>query len=67
MSKIITQYEQKPIPIREFDWSAVDDNYDGAEDSGNRHQIGYGATEQEAIDDLKRLQQELADCREDQE
>ncbi len=28
------------------------DNYDGAEDSGNRGQIGRGPTEQAAIDDL---------------
>ena len=41
-----------PIPDRRFDWSATEDNYDGAEDSSNRYQIGYGRTEQEAIDDL---------------
>lgn len=38
-----------PIPTRNFDWSAIDDDtYDGP---GSK--IGYGATEQEAIDDLR--------------
>ena len=46
--KIVTNYVYPPIPIRQFDWSAIDDDtYDG---EGCR--IGYGATEQEAIDDL---------------
>lgn len=49
--KIRTTYEYPPIPIRCFDWSAIDDDtYDGAEDS--HCPIGRGATEQEAIDDL---------------
>ncbi len=48
----------------EFTWSAIDDadTYDGTEDNGNRHMIGYGATMQEAIDDLKRLMQEKWEC-----
>lgn len=51
--KIRTQYEPPPIPMRQFDWSAVDaDTYDGAEDSKNRNQIGFGHTEKEAIADL---------------
>lgn len=42
-----------PIPLREYDWCAVDDEtYDGAPDSRTRNQIGYGATEEEAIADL---------------
>ncbi len=49
--KIVTHYVYPPIPIRQFDWSAVDgDTYDGAE--GSHCPIGYGATEQAAIDDL---------------
>jgi hypothetical protein len=49
--KIVTEFVYPPIPIRQFDWSAIDgDTYDGAEDS--RCPIGYGATEQAAIDDL---------------
>jgi hypothetical protein len=50
--KIRTEFVYPPIPIRSMDWSAVDDDtYDGAEDS--HCPIGRGATEQEAIDDLK--------------
>jgi hypothetical protein len=57
--KIRTSYWAKPIPIRAFDWSAVDDDtYDGAEDS--HCPIGYGATEEQAIDDLKRQIEEMA-------
>jgi hypothetical protein len=49
--KISTEYWAKPIPIREFDWVAVDsDTYDGAPDA--HCPIGYGTTEQAAIDDL---------------
>ena len=49
--KIKTNYEYPPIPIRDFDWSAVDDDtYDGAEDS--HCPIGWGRTEEEAIADL---------------
>lgn len=34
-------------------WSAIDANtYDGAPDSANRHQIGFGRTREEAIADL---------------
>lgn len=45
-STIITRYEPPPIPLRQFDWCAVRDSYDGGDPAG------YGATEQEAIDDL---------------
>jgi hypothetical protein len=46
-----TNNELPPIPIRQFDWSAIDDDtYDGTDDS--HCPIGRGATEQEAIDDL---------------
>jgi hypothetical protein len=45
---IKTNYAPTPIPLRCCDWSAIDDNtYDG-----EGCPIGYGATEQEAIDDL---------------
>jgi len=48
---IRTDYWPKPIPLRQFDWTAIDDDtYDGASDS--RCPVGYGRTEQEAIDDL---------------
>lgn len=46
--KISTRYDPKPIPIRDFDWSAVDDaTYDG-----EGCPIGHGRTEAEAIADL---------------
>ena len=49
--KVATHFWMKPIPLRNFDWCAYDDDtYDGAEDSNCP--IGYGATEQAAIDDL---------------
>lgn len=48
--KLRTDFIYPPIPIRTHDWSAVTDDYDGADDSNCP--IGYGATEQQAIDDL---------------
>lgn len=46
--KIKTDYWPKPIPMRNFDWSAVDDNtYDGP-----GCPIGHGRTRDEAIADL---------------
>lgn len=47
MEKIITTYENPPIPIRGFDWSA---HYDGADEYGP---VGWGRTEVEAIANLK--------------
>ena len=51
---IMTHYWAKPDPCRDFDWSAIDDRtFDGAPDAGGAaHRVGYGATEQEAIEDL---------------
>lgn len=49
--KIRTNFEYPPIPIRDYDWSAIDDNtYDGAPDS--HCPIGRGRTEAQAIEDL---------------
>lgn len=45
--KIVTKYDPPAIPMRDCDWSAVYDDYDLGSP------IGHGATEQEAIDDLK--------------
>lgn len=51
--KISTSYDYPPIPCRSFDWSAIDsDSYDGTEDDPHRHQIGRGATERDAVNDL---------------
>ena len=46
MRKIVTNYIYPPIPLRQFDWSATYDNYEPG------CPIGYGSTEQDAIDDL---------------
>ncbi len=45
---IVTSYWAKPIPMRQFDWSAW---FEGTEDEGMP--LGYGRTEAEAIADLK--------------
>lgn len=51
--KIATRYQPPPIPQRDFDWYALDsDTYDGAPDAGAASTMGWGRTEQEAIDDL---------------
>lgn len=50
--KVITTLDPKPIPVRFFDWEATFEGYDG---SGP---IGFGATEQDAIDDLYELAEE---------
>jgi hypothetical protein len=44
--RVITSYDPPPIPTRDHDWSAVFDGYE----PGNP--IGWGRTEQEAVDDL---------------
>ena len=52
---IRTSHDYPPIPVRSYDWSAVnDDTYDCDcdQDSFSLGHIGRGATEQEAIDDL---------------
>ena len=44
--RITTSYDPKPIPVRDFDWIATDDNYEPG------CPIGYGKTETEAVADL---------------
>ena len=44
---IVTRYDPPPIPVRRFDWSAIDDD---THDEGRP--VGYGRTEQEAVEDL---------------
>ena len=44
--KIITTHIYPPIPIRQYDWEAFRCSYDEGD------AIGYGRTEQEAINDL---------------
>jgi hypothetical protein len=46
---IVTEYIHPPISLRDWDWQAVDDDtYEG----DPRQPIGYGRTEQKAIQDL---------------
>jgi hypothetical protein len=52
MKKIITTHISPPIPIRNYDWEAVFEDYD---EGGP---IGYGETEQEAISDLIEIENE---------
>ena len=52
LAQIDTIYERKAIPSRDFDWTAVTDNYDGAEDAA-RSPTGHGTTETEAVADLE--------------
>ena len=48
--KIVTSFVYPPIPIRSCDWQA---HFDGDEpDDDGRMLVGYGSTEQEAINDL---------------
>jgi hypothetical protein len=43
---IRVSYDPKPIPDRQFDWTAVDSDYEPGDP------IGYGETEAEALADL---------------
>lgn len=55
--KIKTSHDYPPIPIRAFDWSAIDDDtYDG-----EGCPVGHGATEAEAIADLLEQIEDRAD------
>lgn len=61
--KIITEYWAKPIPLRQFDWSAVRDGYEPPDSDGvGGGLVGWGRTEQEAIDDLIALEDEREDA-----
>jgi hypothetical protein len=48
-ANINTYYDPPPIGIRSFDWAAIDLATYGGEPTDP---IGWGATEQEAIDEL---------------
>ena len=50
---IITSHDYPPIPLRQYDWSAIRNDYDEGD------LIGHGRTEQEAIDNLKEQEDEL--------
>lgn len=51
--KIRTNYWQKPIPDRRFDWTATEEDYEPP------MPIGYGRTEDEAVADLK---EKVSEC-----
>lgn len=53
MMTIRTSHVYPPIPTTRFDWSAVCDDYEPGDP------IGYGPTEQAAVDDLKAQVPEL--------
>lgn len=43
---IRTEYDPKPLPVREYDWQAVNDDYEPGDT------IGFGASQEEAVADL---------------
>ena len=49
--KIITAFVYPPIPIRRYDWNAVREDYDEGDP------VGWGATEQEAINELLEMEE----------
>jgi hypothetical protein len=60
--KIVTNYWAKPIPDRQFDWSA---HYDGDEpNDAGQMMVGFGKTKEEALIDLARLFVERAEATE---
>lgn len=44
-------FDPPPIPIRTLDWTYVHDDYDGAEDSGDRR-CGYAGSIEECKADI---------------
>lgn len=55
--KIVTHYDPKPIPVRDFDWTANLEGYDpGEPDEEGTYRggdpLGFGSTEAEAVADL---------------
>ncbi len=51
MTEIRTEFVYPPIPIRDFDWAATLEGYGG----GESEPVGRGATEAEAIADLRAM------------
>jgi hypothetical protein len=61
--KIVTRFWAKPIPDRQFDWSA---HYDGDEPNDDgQMMVGFGETQEEALLDLARLFVERAEAAEE--
>jgi len=61
LRKIHTSHDYPPIPVRDFDWSAIFDGYEPGES------IGHGRTEQEAIDWLVAEESHLIACEHNKE
>ncbi len=57
--KIRVRYNPPPIPMRQFDWTAIDDNYEPG------MPIGYGPTKAAAILDLREQELWYNDAKED--
>jgi hypothetical protein len=54
--RIRTSHDPKPIPSRQFDWTATSANYDASLEGDSwvaNEPVGYGATKEEAIADLQ--------------
>jgi len=49
-------FEQPPIPLRQWDWRAM---HDGDDEEPSRQ--GWGRTPEEALADLKRLDEDFED------
>jgi hypothetical protein len=60
MGKIITEHVYPPIPVRQFDWSAVRDGYEPG------CPLGTGPTERDAINDLLDQEADASDDTEEQ-
>lgn len=59
-----TSYDHPAIPTRSMDWSAVTDAYDAdCDEDGffSTHPVGHGATEAEALADLKIQLEDIAE------
>lgn len=53
LPRINTAFWMKPIPLRQFDWSATYDDYEGGDGySEPPGPVGYGRTEADAVLDL---------------
>lgn len=50
------QFIRPPIPVRDFDYAAMEDDYEPG------RPIGYGRTQQAAIDDLNAQLREMEDA-----
>jgi hypothetical protein len=48
-------YDAVPAPCRDMDWSATDEDYDGAPDSYSRGRVARGATAEKCIADILRI------------